>query len=51
MSQIYLGLRFPKKPYERILINNVDLNKDVKHLKSDAANVTPYAQDDLGKIP
>lgn len=49
MSSLYLGVRFPAKTYERILINDINLENNVKQLKNELSQKINFPSGDMGK--
>lgn len=49
MSTIYLGVRLPPKPYERIRLDDIELDETIKTLKYQASLATKINTDTLGK--
>lgn len=49
MSSVYLGVRFPTKTYERILINDINLENNVKQLKNVVSQKINFPSDEMGK--
>lgn len=50
MASLYLGIRLPQKPFERLRIANIDLvTKNVADLKIDAEKLINFPHNELGK--
>lgn len=51
MASLYLGIRLPKKPFERIKLMNIDLNtKNVADLKLEAEKVMNLSHNEIRKL-
>lgn len=50
MSSLYLGIRLPEKPFERLKLTNIDfITKNVSELKIDAEKLLNFPHKELGK--
>lgn len=50
MASLYLGIRLPEKPFERVKLSNIDLQtKNVAELKIDAEKMLNFPHNELGK--
>lgn len=50
MASLYLGIRLPEKPFERLKLTNVDLiTKNVADLKIEAEKLLNFPHKELGK--
>lgn len=49
MASLYLGVRLPEKPFERLKLTNIDLlTKNVADLKIEAAKLIDFPRKELG---
>lgn len=49
MSSLYLGIRLPEKPYERLKLDDVNFStKNIVDLKIDAEKLLHFAHSELG---
>lgn len=49
MSSLYLGVRLPEKPYERLKLDDVNFSTtNVVDLKNDAEKLLNFSHDELG---
>lgn len=49
MASLYLGIRLPEKPFERLKLTNIDLiTKNVADLKLEAEKLLELPQNQLG---
>lgn len=46
---VYLGVRLPEKPYERVAIKNVCVSKKTIDLKLEAGQILQHPKEELGK--
>ena len=50
IATLYLGVRLPEKPYERLKLNDINLTtKKVSELKVDAERLLNFSREQLGK--
>lgn len=50
MASLYLGIRLPEKPFERLKLTNIDLiTKNVADLKIEAEKLLNFPHNELGK--
>lgn len=50
MASLYLGIRLPEKPFERLKLTNIDLDtKNVAALKIEAEKILNFPHNELGK--
>lgn len=50
MASLYLGIRLPEKPFERLKLTNIDLiTKNVADLKIEAEKLLNFPHKELGK--
>lgn len=50
MASLYLGVRLPEKPFQRLKLTNVDLiTKNVADLKKDTEQLLNFPHNELGK--
>lgn len=50
MASLYLGIRLPEKPFERLKLSNIDLiTKNVADLKIEAEKLLNFPHNELGK--
>lgn len=49
MSSLYLGVRLPEKPYERVKLDDINLSTtNIVDLKIDAEKLLNFSHTDLG---
>lgn len=46
--QLYLGVRLPEKPYEKIALNGVQISKKIIDLKQKAEEILKHPNKELG---
>lgn len=49
MSSLFLGVRLPTKTYERISINDINLDNSVKQLKNELSQKINFPSGEMGK--
>lgn len=50
MASLYLGIRLPEKPFERLKLTNIDLiTKNVADLKIEAEKQLNFPHNELGR--
>lgn len=50
MASLYLGIRLPEKPFERLKLSNIDLiTKNVADLKIEAEKLLNFPHKELGR--
>lgn len=50
MASLYLGVRLPEKPFERLKLTNIDLlTKNVADLKIEAEKLIDFPRKELGQ--
>lgn len=50
MASLYLGIRLPEKPFERLKLTNIDLDtENVAALKIEAEKILNFPHNELGK--
>lgn len=51
MSTLYLGVRLPEKPFQRLKLDDINFTeKNIIDLKVDAGKILNYSHDNLGEL-